>query len=410
MYDPTRRKVLAAGGLLGALGAMGMMSPARARTLTEWSWPAGDSVAGSGPGVDPHLIWDAKADPVVSALLDDGVVPQVNELLRKWTRNDQPLPQGLPRDLRDFMEEARELPSWTDQDKLATAVEFNEKRGLYLGVLYGLASGMMSTVIPQEALAVYYSKGGADMKTRIAKTAKLGYDIGASNAYKPDGEMVVTAVKTRLVHAAVRHLLPQSPRWAEVAPEEVPISQADIMVTWHSLPTTVMQKLAAWEVPIPEEESEAFLHTWQIGAHMLGVDDEYIPATWEAADDQAAQVLDPILAPTREGVDLADILLGLGEEVDLGIISRPVLGSFTRFMLGDEIAGWLEIPREPFWDRALDTFWDPFVAVREGALDRFPGTSGLYWTFDEFLRRAALLFLSEAKPISIEIPTHNRPE
>ena len=140
---------------------------------------------------------------------------------------------------------------------------------------------MMSTVIPREARAVYYSKGGADMKDRITKTAKFGYDIGSLNAYQPDGEMVVTCVKTRLAHAAVRHLLPQSPHWVNSAPEEVPISQADIMVTWHSLPTTVMRNLNKWKVPIAADESEGFLHSWQLSAHLLGVEDEYIPASWD---------------------------------------------------------------------------------------------------------------------------------
>ncbi|MGV9770652.1 hypothetical protein [Streptosporangium sp. NPDC003464] len=146
-------------------------------------------------------MWDEEADPLVASVLDRGDVPRVNELLRTWTKNGQPLPAGLPADLRDFMERARRLPPWADQRRLATAVEFNKKRGLYLGVLYGLASGMMSTVIPKEARAVYYSQGGADMKDRISKTAKLGYDIGALDAYQPDGGMIVTCVKTRLVHA-----------------------------------------------------------------------------------------------------------------------------------------------------------------------------------------------------------------
>ena len=410
MKEISRRTILGTGGVLGAAGALSMMSPAYARAMTDWTWPASNSVAGAGAGVDPHLLWDPKGDPIIASLLEDGAIPEVNKLLRQWTRNDQPLPSGLPAELRDFMEEARQMPSWADHDKLATAVDFNEKRGLYLGVLYGLASGMMATVIPPEALAVYYSRGGSDMKSRISKTAKLGYDIGSTNAYQPDGEMIVTAVKTRLVHAAVRHLLPQSSFWSEVAPEEIPISQADIMVTWHSLPTTVMRKLVDWEIPIPDHESEAFLHSWQVSAAMLGVDDEYIPDSWETANSQAAQVLDPIIAPTPEGVALADMLLGLAENIDRGILTRPLLGAFTRFMLGDQVAEWLEIPREPIWDRALNTFWGPFIAVREGVLDRFPGTSTLYWTFDELLRRVMLLFLSELRPISIEIPTTNNPD
>ncbi|MGV9881332.1 oxygenase MpaB family protein [Streptomyces sp. NPDC003006] len=402
----SRRDMLMAGGALGALGALGAATPAQART--PWTWSPKGSVAGSGAGADPRWVWDAEADPLVASLLDRGDVPKVNKLLRAWTKNGQPLPAGLPSDLRDFMERARRLPSWADRGKLATAVEFNEKRGLYLGVLYGLASGMMSTVIPKEARAVYYSQGGADMKDRISKTAKLGYDIGSRNAYQPDGEMIVTCVKTRLVHAAVRHLLPQSPHWPDVADEEIPISQRDMMVTWHSLPTTVMQKLTAWKVPIPAAESSAFLHSWQLGGHLLGIKDEYIPGSWDEADAQAKQVLDPVLAPTPEGVKLAHILLDLGSSVDGGILSKPILGAFTRFLLGDRIAEWLDIPREVIWDSLLKTAWGPFVAVREGLLP-FPLAPKAYWTFDEFLRKAALLFLSEARPISIEIPETNRP-
>lgn len=397
----SRRNVLVAGGALGALGALGVATPA-------WTWSPGGSIAGAGAGVDPRWVWDEEADPLVASLIDRGDVPRVNTLLRTWTKNGQALPAGLPTDLRDFMEHARQLPAWTDQSKLARAVDFNNKRGLYLGVLYGLASGMMSTVIPKEARAVYYSQGGADMKDRISKTAKLGYDVGARNAYQPDGEMIVTGVKTRLVHAAVRHLLPQSPSWQAAADEQIPISQRDIMVTWHSLPTTVMQKLAAWRVPIPAAESEGFLHSWQVAAHLLGVKDEYIPASWAEANTQAAQVLTPVLTPTPEGIELADILLHLGAVIDGGLLTKPILGAFTRFMLGDQIAGWLNIAREPVWDTLLRTAWGPFIAVREGLLP-FPLAPSAYWLFDEFLRKAALLFLSEARTISIEIPVMNRP-
>lgn len=132
---------------------------------------------------------------------------------------------------------------WTDHNKLAGGFEFTKKQGTIISVLYAFASGMMSTVIPNEARAVYYSKGGQFFKDRIAKTAKLGYDIGTVNAYAPDGQMTVTCVKTRMIHAAVRHLLPQSPHWPK---QYVPISQDDLMVTWHSLPTTIMANLTKW--------------------------------------------------------------------------------------------------------------------------------------------------------------------
>lgn len=405
MSDLSRRKLLAAGGALGALGALSTASPAMA-----WTWSPSGSVVGTGVGADPRWVWDEVADPLVRSLIERGEVPRVNELLRQWTKNSQELPEGLPPELRDFIEEARRTPGWVDQEKLDLAYRFNEKRGLYLGVLYGMASGMMSTVIPKEARAVYHSYGGADMKDRITKTAKLGYDIGTPKAYQPDGEMIVTCVKTRLTHAGVRNLLPQSSHWADVAPEDIPISQADMMVTWHSLATTVNRKMVEWEVPIPPEESEAYLHSWQMCAHMLGISDEYIPATWDEANAQADQVLHPSLAPTAEGVNLADILMDFGKEIDGSILSRPVIGALTRFMLGDQVAQWLMIPEEPVWDPLLKNLWGPFIAVREGLLDTFPGTDKVYWAFDEIIRQAVLLFLSRGDyPISISIPTGNRP-
>ncbi|MGV9709536.1 oxygenase MpaB family protein [Gordonia sp. NPDC003424] len=407
MEDLNRRTILKAGGAMGAAGAaLAVGSPAQA---APWTWKPSGSVPGAGRGTDPKQVWDDEADPVIAKLLDRGQIPEVNRILRSWTKNGQPLPAGLPKELHDFLEHARQLPKWTDQGKLATAVKFNQKRGTYLGVLYGFASGMMSTIIPREARAVYYSKGGWDLKDRITKTAKLGYDIGSLNAYQPDGEMVITCVKTRLAHAAVRHLLPQSPWWEHVATEKTPISQADIMVTWHSLPTSVMRNFKKWNVPIAADESEGFLHSWQITAHMLGVKDEYIPNSWHTADSQARQVLDPILAPTPEGIKLADMLLDLGRNLDLSLLSRPVLGALTRFVLGDRAADWLNIPREPVWSPLLETAWGPYVAIREGLLNvGMPREA--YWLIDEFLRQFVLFYMSELRmPINIEIPVFNNP-
>lgn len=151
----------------GARGARAVAgaSPAQARP---WRWSPAGSIPGVGSGADPRQVWDTEADPLVASLFERGEVERANSLLREWKKNGQPLPAGLPRDLHDFLERHRQLPAWADTQNLETAMRFNEKRGLYLGVLYGFASGMMSTVIPKEAVAVYYSKGGADMKRRIS--------------------------------------------------------------------------------------------------------------------------------------------------------------------------------------------------------------------------------------------------
>ncbi|MFL6062893.1 MAG: oxygenase MpaB family protein [Marmoricola sp.] len=402
MTEMTRRNVLRAGGALGAVGAMTLASPGAA-----WSWATSGSVAGSGTGADPRWVWDEVADPLMADVVERGDVAVVNTALRAWTTNSQVLPDGLPGDVRDFIEEARRLPSWADPAKLDDSFTFTTKRGTYLGVLYGLNSGMMSTAIPHEARAVYYSKGGADMKLRISRTAKLGYDIGTKNAFDPNGQMITTCVKTRMVHAAVRHLLPKSGFWKQTADQTAPISQRDMMITWHSLASCTWKKLTAWKIAIPQAEADGYLHSWQLTAHMLGIQDQYIPATWGDAVAQSHQVLDPVLAPTPEGIELADILLNLASNVDGGQLSYPFLAAATRYMLGDQITDSLQIPRNVYWDNFFRNGWPAFVAFKEAGL-ALPLAPAGSWMFDEFLRKGALFYLSDGKPISIEIPDANR--
>jgi hypothetical protein len=169
-----------------------------------------------------------------------------------------------------------------------------------------------------------------------------------------------------------------------------------------------MRSMKAWGLRLPAAEADAFLHSWQVAAHMLGVKDEYIPATWDDANAQAPQILDPVLAPTPEGVELADILLDLASDGDRGLVSRSLLESMTRYFLGDEIAAWLQIPRHPGQDEMLAASWPQYVRGKETGL-LVPGSKELYWAFDEILRQGALWFLSDGEQLSIEIPDGNNP-
>ena len=204
------------------------------------------------------------------------------------------------------------------------------------------------------------------------------------------------------------------PYWPSQNGEKpIPISQADIMVTWHSLATFAYRQMTKWGLRTPQAEMDGFLHLWQVTAHMLGVKDEYIPATWAEADAQAQQVLDPIIGATPEGIKLADVLLDIAQ---LGLLDlngdgvtplRPVMHAMTRYMLGDAITDSLQIPRERFWDDTVEWAWPRFVAIREGAL-LIPLSPTIAWAFDELLRTGVIFYLGKSPNVYIEMPTANR--
>ncbi|KHL09106.1 UNVERIFIED_CONTAM: Latex clearing protein [Mumia flava] len=400
MPEINRRRVLTVGA---ALGLASVVNPSAA-----WSWSPSASVSGSGSGVDPQWVWDDDIDRIMASVIDNGQVPSVNNAIESWVHNHQPVPSGLPPELAAFLEDATQLPPWADVAKLRRAADFNRRKDTYLFMIYGIGGGIMSTVIPREARSVYWSKGGADMQDRAAKTFTFGYDQSDINAFEPNGEMLVTANKTRMVHAAVRHMLPNSPYWSAVADEEIPISNADILVTFHSTGTFAHKKLKDWRVPMSPADEEAFLHLWQVSLHLLGVRDEYIPATWAAAHAQSEQVLTPILAPTPEGKELAEVLLGLTAQIDLGV-TRGFLNEFVRYQLGNDVGDWLGLRRDYVSAGVIRAGWPTYIAFREGLLPIMPRT---FYMFDQFVRAIAMAFLNRGESgttTAITIPDMNRP-
>ncbi|WP_406081665.1 oxygenase MpaB family protein [Micromonospora sp. NBC_00858] len=403
MENLSRRSILTLGAALGLVAAT---EPAKA-----WAWSSANSIAGTDTVTDPWEVWDDDTDPLLVSLLDNNQIPAVNNAFKSWSRNGDPLPSGLPPALTTYLRKVNTLPAWADPAKLDRAAQFNKRMSMYLFLLYGLGSGIMSTVIPREARNVYWSEGGADMKARAAKTFTYGYDLNAPDAFKPTGYFMVTSHKTRLTHAAVRHLLPQSAKWRGVTDHPIPISNGDILITFHSLGTYVHRKLVEWRrfgLRMSTAEEEAFLHMWQVALHLLGVRDEFIPATWAAADEQSEYALTPLLAPTREGIDLADILLNLTSSVDLGV-TKGFQREFARYLLSDEIGNWLQLPRHLVSRGVIEVGWPTYIRFREGLSPVMPET---FTMFDRFVRGLAMLFLnngSSPTQTPITIPTVNRP-
>ncbi len=401
MTSMSRRNVLSLGAALGLTGALAPSGAA-------WSWAPSGSIAGSGTGVDPQQVWDDELDQIMAGVIDAGQVPAINAAYAGWVNNSDAVPAGLPPQLRTFLQRSTRLPAWADVAKLRRAADYNRRKDTYFFVIYGIGGGIMSTVIPREAKSVYWSKGGGDMQDRAAKTFTFGYDMAELQGYEPNGQLLVTANKTRTVHAAVRHLLPQSPHWRAVADEQIPISNHDILVTFHSTGTFAHKKLTEWGAAGSAADQEAFLHSWQVALHLLGVREEYIPATWADAHAQSAQILTPILNPTYEGRELAEVLLGLTAQVDLGV-TRGFLNEFVRYQLGDQVGDWLNLRRDYAARTVIRTGWPAYIGFREGTVKILPLT---YYMFDQFIRALAMAFLNkgqDGKTTPITIPDTNRP-
>lgn len=403
MPDLTRRRALTLGAALGLAGAGALADMPRA-----WAWSSRGSIAGTDSTTDPAAVWDTAADPVAASLLANGQVAATNTAFASWIHNNDPLPAGVPAELTAYLKQVNTLPSWADRDLLAQSQQFNQKVGSFLFVSYGLGSGMMSTAIPVEARNVYYSAGGADMKARAAKTFTFGYDLMATDAFDPTGNFIVTANKTRLVHAAVRSLLPTDAAWRAATGESIPISNGDILRTFASVGTFAHKNLAKWGVPVSAAEDAAWLHSWQVALALLGVEEQFIPQSWADAETQAAQILTPVLGPTPEGRFLAKTLLGYVENPVAGV-DTGFMSEFVRYLIGDQVADWLQLPVDPVSRAVITAAWPGFVLFDLGLTDVAPAGAE---TFTQIVQGVSLLFLdngTSARYVPITIPAANNP-
>ncbi|ALC26912.1 MULTISPECIES: oxygenase MpaB family protein [Streptomyces] len=400
MGDLTRRRALSIGAVLGLASVTSAPSA--------WSWSSSGSIAGTDTVTDPFQVWDPDADDVAAQLLADGAIPSVNKAWDSWVENGDALPSGMPGYLTDYLKDAARIPSWADPELLAASEKLYKRLNSYLFVSESLGSGILSTVIPREARAVYWSAGGADMKERAAKTFTFGYDLHSPTAWQPSGYFVVSANKTRLVHSVVRNLLVTSKRFMETADQPKPISNGDILVTFHSVATFAYNNMKKWGIKLSAKEEAADLHAWQVALHLLGVQRQFIPASWAEARKQADQMLWPIVSPTVEGISLAKTLLGYIEDATLGLTTGFV-NEMVRFLIGDKYADWLGLSRDWFSRGLIRAAWPTYVAFREGLSPIVP--EGLY-LFDQFVRGVAMMFLNNGTSPTqtpITLPMANRP-
>ncbi len=401
MENLSRRRMLSVGAAMG-LAAVGLNVP------RAWSWSSAGSIAKTDTVTDPFTVWDPAADQVAAQILADGATASVNTAWQKWVDNSDALPSGMPSYVTSYLQGVNKVPSWADPTLLAASEELYKRISLYLFLSLSLGSGILSTVIPREARAVYWSAGGADMKARAAKTFTFGYDMAAADAWSPDGHFVVTANKTRLVHATVRNLLPTSPQFAASADQPSPISNGDILRTFHSTGTFTHLNLAKWNIKLSTAEQNADLHAWQVALSLLGVQDQFIPAAWSDAVAQAEQMLWPDLAATTEGNSLASTLLGYVETPVLGV-DTGFVSEMVRYLIGDTYANWLKLPHDLVSRGIIEIGWPLYVAFREGTAGVPPVN---YYLFDQFIRGVAMLFLNNgtsATQTPIVLPSANRP-
>jgi hypothetical protein len=301
---------------------------------------------------DMRRVTDPRADEVITVLTANGEVGPANALVRQLTGNDEPIPPGLPDVACDYFSETEGLPDWSDPRLIVEGERF------FMEHCPRVVAALFCSSLPD----CYASAKGAQVLAmtarltqrpyrRIVETAQFVVDVMSPGGLAPGGRGIRTAQKVRLMHAGVRRLCEAQPQWDPDWGR--PINQEDLAGTLMTFATVVLDALERFGVEVPSGQQEAYLHAWRNVGHLLGIDPRLIPDDVAGGRDLVATIRRRQHAASAAGEELTTALLELMERLVPGGVLAIGPPHVVRYLVGDEVADILRVPRMGPVDRAV---------------------------------------------------------
>ncbi len=288
-------------------------------------------------------VGDPLADAVITELFADGGVDAMNALMREFVANEHPVPASLPAPVRDYLEQSSLLPAWADQAMIDAGSDVFWRFGpriILILCCYSLPFCYLGkNGVPVLALT---NRLGSNSRRRIVETAQMVVDcLHTGGLTSPQGRGRLTIQKVRLMHAAIRRLAPTAPTYL---PEfGMPVNQEDLAGTLMSFSWIGIDGLLKLDIPLTAHDQQAYLHTWNVIGHMLGVQDGLLPATPAEAKALTNAIAVHQFGPTQDAKDLTAALIDMMAHVLPGNIFDHVPSLMIRYFLGKQQASWLGV-------------------------------------------------------------------
>jgi hypothetical protein len=282
------------------------------------------------PPDGPALRADPLADAAIGAILgpsmadgpDLALIALVNRELARWDSNAAldgwragvDLPPHVAAALEGYVAAARALPAWADPARIARAEQLFVDLSMASCTLLFCASLPQCYVVPDLA-AVLHVAGQLEQHTdyRVRSTAAMIFPVMMRGGLRAgSGGGVAQALKVRLIHATIRHLIlrgepgahgpaPALPALPALTPLGagmhqalyahgwdparlgLPCNQEELAYTLLTFGYVFLQGLRRLGIGLPAADEEAYLHTWNVLGHLLGIERGLMPDTMNGA-------------------------------------------------------------------------------------------------------------------------------
>jgi hypothetical protein len=259
----------------------------------------------------PRMAYDQSAQPRAIGILNRAIAGwDTNGALATW-RASPGVPVPIADALHDYVAAASRLPDWADGALIARAERVFMDIGMMSCTLLFCASLPECYVIPDLA-AVLHAAGQLDSNCeyRIRSTAAMIFPVMMRGGLdSPDGGGVAQTIKVRLIHATIRYLILHGavePNGAATVPAAIPAraagpapgmqeqllangwntardglpcNQEELAYTLLTFGYVYLRGLRSLGIGLPPHDEDAFLHTWNVVGHLLGIERALMPTS-----------------------------------------------------------------------------------------------------------------------------------
>lgn len=259
-------------------------------------------------------IMDPDADASISALYKARAFLSLRDMLKDMAKNDSFVPESLPESIQEFLKcELEYTPSAEDLAAFERTRKIWQENGIPFIFILFFRALPYTYMAEKPANVLRLTKLLEDHPwRRIFETAQFVFDVNDEEWWSPEKRGLITALKIRLMHAAMRYNLlnnPEGEPWDEQAWGK-PISQEDLIATNQVFSLEFFKGMEMLGQPLSDEDQNAWFHTWKIIGKIMGIQDALLCKNKEEAWVLQKAVYNHLFPDdNRAGVKLAEALV-----------------------------------------------------------------------------------------------------
>lgn len=293
---------------------------------------------------DMRQVMDEKADAAVKSVFDSGKKMEhfVGDL-KKMASNGDYVHSDVPEPMHKFVQDNLKI-KFTDEDikNFKLTHEIWKKNGMkfvyilfFRALPYTYMAEKPANVLKMTKLLVTHTQ------RRIFETAQFVFDVMDDEWWTAKKRGILTALKVRIMHAAMRHVILNSKsdetdivtgKWQSEWGK--PISQEDLVATNQVFSLEFFKGMEMLGEPLSAEEQEAWFHTWKTIGRIMGVQDNLIAKdvaeAWSLQHEIYAHLFKD---KTEAGIPLAEALV---ETMKAFHLPKKLTLLMMKHMLADE--------------------------------------------------------------------------